>query len=176
MTHNLTKSSWLISGIVLIFAGIIALISPESVIVTIAYILGIALLISGIGNIIVYFVLRYNFSGVKWFLADGLITILLALFLFFNHLATAVVIPYIFCMWIIFGGVTKAIAAFEMRSAEMQGWWWMALIGAIGIIIGIVTLFNPMIATWAIGISLGLFLILQGILSIAQWRFSIHRL
>lgn len=172
MINRFCKSLWLIAGIIFIFAGIVATISPESTLTSIAYILGAALLIAGIGNMLIFAFLRHSLAGTKWFLAEGIVTFLLALFLLFSRLETATAIPYIFCMWIIFSGITKFIAAFEMKSAETPGWVWLVLIGVLAVAVGFFTLFSSTLTSLAINLSLGLFLILQGVFSLAQWFLS----
>ena len=43
----------LIIGVVLIFVGVVALVSPESTLLSIAFVLGLGLLVSGVGSILI---------------------------------------------------------------------------------------------------------------------------
>ncbi len=174
MKHTLYKAIWLITGILLIVVGIIAACNPGATILSLALLFGIAILLFGIGSIVVYIVTRKYIFGSGWILADGIIATLLSIFLLCNQLTTAAMIPYIFGMWLIFSGVARLIGSFDMKKIGISGWGFMTAIGIIVMIIGFAALFHPLAAMVAVSILLGIFLIFQGIVAVLLWFFSLR--
>lgn len=173
MGNKFMQAVLLIIGVVLIFVGVVALVSPESTLLSIAFVLGLGLLVSGVGSILIYATMRDFSLGGGWMLADGIITTLLALFLLFNPIKTAAVIPYIFALWVMFSGILKLVHSFEVKKLEVSGWLGMLLLGMVGVLLGFAALFNPIAAMITISILIGIFLIFQGISAILLWLMTL---
>lgn len=56
------------------------------------------MLISGIIDIVVFAVSSRYAAGAGWFLADGILTVLLSLFLLFNQAFIVLSLPFLFAM------------------------------------------------------------------------------
>ena len=78
MKRSLRKLLWLVSGILLIFAGIIAIFHPQSAVLSVSFVLGVALLFSGIFSAIIFLTAKGTAFGSAWVLAGGLFDIILA--------------------------------------------------------------------------------------------------
>lgn len=169
MSNGFPKFLWLISGIILIFAGVAAIFNPAATILSIAFILGLAMLISGIFEIVIFAVTHDEIFGAGWVLTDGILTVLLSILLLCNQYVTAIAIPYIFAIWVMFTGTSRTIASFDLKKVHMSGWGWMTLLGILGIVLGFASFFFPELASGIIGILVGIFLIVQGAISVATW-------
>lgn len=172
MKNGFSKFLWLISGIILIFAGIAAIFNPTATIVSIAFILGLAMLISGVFEIVIFAVTHDEIFGAGWVLTDGILTVLLSLLLLCNQYVTAIAIPFIFAIWVMFTGTSRTITSFDLKKANVSGWGWMTLLGILGIVLGFASFFFPELAGGIISIMVGIFLIVQGAISIATWWFA----
>lgn len=171
MKRTLLQVLWLVSGIILIFAGVVSILNPASTIVSIAFVLGLALCISGLFSIIIYVMIkRYN-MGSGFILIDGIITFIVGLFILFNKFITAQAIPFIFGMWVLFSGVARLINSFDIKKARISSWWGVSLIGLAEIILGFISFFNPIIAAFTISVLVGMFLIAHGISTVCFWIF-----
>lgn len=169
---TIARILWLISGFLLLVAGIFVLFNPTATIISLSFLLGLIMLFSGIFSLFVYFVARYDLFGMGWVLADGIITVILALFLLFNDYIAATALPFIFGMWILFSGIERIVNSIEIRDTGISGWGWLMAIGIVSIVVGVLSFINPLIGAIAISTFLGIFLILQGIAVIITWVYS----
>lgn len=171
MKKTLLQTILLVSGIILIFAGVTAILNPAPTIVSIAFVLGLALFISGLFSIIFYIITKkYNIGGI-FVLIDGIITIIVGTFILCNKYITATAIPFIFGMWILFSGITRLINSFDIKRCRIKFWWCISLVGLGEIILGFTSFFNPIIAAFTISVIVGMFLIAHGISTICFWIF-----
>ena len=109
MKPGVSKTLWLISGILLIFAGVLAIVAPSSILLSLTIVFGLAMFISGALSIVIYIFCFRNLYGAGWLLAEGILTILLGLFVLCDQVVTINVIPYIFGLWTVFSGVTRTV-------------------------------------------------------------------
>ena len=163
MKANLIKAVWLISGILLVFAGVLSFIYREEAVVAITVVLGLIMLISGICSIVGYIFIHNYLLGSGWILMDGILTAILAIFLLANQVIAAVVIPFIFGMWMLFSGVTRLISSLDIKKLGLDGWGWELLLGLLGTVLGIVCFLRPVVAANIIGVTMGFVFILQGV-------------
>lgn len=170
-----TRILWLISGILMIVAGIFCFIYPIGTLWYLAFIMGVVMLLSGILDIVMYARMGHLFPGSGWVLADGILTIILALFVLGNQYITAVNLPFVFGIWVIFSGITRLINSTEIRRAGAQGWGWMIAHGILDILFGMFCFIEPAVGSIAIGILVGVSFLLQGVFSLFQWWFQIWR-
>lgn len=133
--------------------------------------LGFLLLISGIFHTISYFSDRKSQSVSGWVLADGILSILLGFLLLFNEFAGPEIIVLLFGMWVLFAGIMRTVGAFTAKQNNVQGWGWILTIGIIGIVVGFIALFNPIVSVIGVIIVVATFFIVQGIGAIATFFF-----
>ena len=174
MNRTFSKVMWMIAGIFLIIAGIICLSSPSAGLSAISLLLGSFLLVSGIIDIMVFARGHNIMYGAGWFLADGILTVIMALFILFNQTFVTLTLPFIFGMWMLFSGITRFVQSFELRRMAVDGWGWFTVLGTVLALAGILSFIAPVISFIAINLMLGICLILRGISSIIHAIFSGH--
>ena len=152
----------IVSGILLIGTGIWCFANPGAPFITIAFLLGVAMLISGLSNILAYTIYRRKIPYVIWQLAEGLLTAIFAVIVLSNAIITDGIIILFFGMWVQFSGVLRITASIAIRKEGVPGWYWTVLIGAISLIAGIYCFFNLLLAGLAQVIMIGGVFILQG--------------
>lgn len=175
MNHTASKVLWIISGVLLLIAGIICLSRPGVALVTLSIYLGLSMLASGVIDIVIFAKANRFMAGAGWFLADGILTVLLSLFLLFHQAFTLLSLPYIFGMWLLFSGISKFVSSFELRRLGVRGWGWFTALGILLAVVGFIAFFDPVSDLIAISLLVGFLLIFQGVASILRACFS-HRL
>lgn len=172
MNQTLSRILWVIAGVLLLIAGVICIADPSVVLVAMPLYLGISMMISGIVDIVIFAKGNRYMSGSGWFLADGILTVLLSLFILFHQTFTMLSIPYIFGMWLLFSGISKFVNSFELKRMEVRGWGWFTAMGVLLAIAGILSFWNPVLELVTMGVLVGVLLIFQGTASILRACFS----
>ena len=175
MNQTVSRILWAIAGILLIAAGILCLADPGLALVTMSLYLGIAMLVSGIIDIIIFARGNGRMIGAGWFLAAGILTVLRALFLLFHQAFTLLSLPFIAGMWLLFSGTGKFVNSFELRRFGVRGWGWFTAWGVVLMLAGFLSFVDPIANLFVLSALVGVMLVLQGIVSIGRACFS-HRL
>ena len=172
MSRNFSRVLWSIAGVLLIAAGIVCLLSPSAAVTALSVFLGIAVLVSGIADIMIFVRGQGLLFGAGWFLADGVAAVILSLFLLFNRAFTTLTLPFIFGMWLLFSGVNAFVNSFELKLLGVRGWGWFTALGLLLAGVGFFSFLDPLASFVAITVLVGVFLILQGIASLLRGCFS----
>ncbi|MBF2455070.1 DUF308 domain-containing protein, partial [Listeria seeligeri] len=98
-------------------------------------------------------------------------SILLGFLLLFNEFAGPEIVVLLFSMWVLFAGIMRTVGAFTAKQNNIQGWGWILTIGLIGIVVGFIALFNPIVSVIGAIIVVATFFIVQGIGAIATFFF-----
>lgn len=161
------KVLWIIAAVALILAGASTFFNPLSAFLTVSYIVGGALVLSGIIGIITYFVGRNVMLGAGWVLADGILSTIFGAMIIFGEYSKdflAVAIGVMVGMWLLISGVNTLARSFDMHKLGAKGWLWQTLWGLICIAAGVAVFCRPVISAVGIaGMTLGLSLIIGGV-------------
>ncbi len=168
MSRMVSRILWIIVGILLIIAGIYCLCNPDVGLISLSLYLGIILLISGIIDIVIFAKCNRYMIGAGWFLADGILTVLLSLFLLFHQTFTLLSLPFIFGMWLLFSGINQFVNSFELQNLGVRGWGWLTVLGILMAMVGFFSLFNPVANLFALSALVGLLLICDGVVTIVR--------
>lgn len=172
MSKTVSRVLWIISGVLLIVAGVACLANPGSALTSVSVLLGLVMLVSGIVDIVIFAAGHSYMIGAGWFLVDGILTVLLSLFILCNKVFTAMTLPFIFGMWLIFSGITKFVNSFDLQRLGVRGWGWFTALGIVLAVVGFISFLSPFAGAVAIAVMVGIFLILQGLGSILRGCFS----
>ena len=166
----------IISGVLLIVAGGACMLHPGATLSGLSFLLGMAMLFSGVVDIIIFATAGSSIYGSGWFLVDGILTVLLSIFLLCNQMFTMMTLPYILGMWLLFSGITKFVNSFDLRRFGVRGWGWVTAFGLLMAAAGFLSFMDPLAAAGGGGVLgaavtlsvlAGLFLMIQGVVSIA---------
>jgi len=135
-----------ISGIALMCTGIWCFAHRGIVFLNIAFVLGIVMVIVGGLSVLVYFFAPVKQEGFGWYLAEGLIAIILGNVVLANLLVADLMVPIFFGMWILFSGVMRATEALNLFLAKDNTWIFNVSAGTISIFCGIYAFFNQSMA------------------------------
>ena len=172
MSKSFSRILWIAAGILLVLCGVICLIQPSVALITISLYLGVIMLVSGIINIVIFIKGHRHMYGSGWFLVDGILTVVLALFVLFHESFAVLTLPFIFGMWLLFSGISKIVSSFDLKALGVSGWGWFLALGIVFSVVGFVSFMNQVAGAMTLGSIVGLILILQGIGSILRGIFS----
>ena len=156
----------IISGVLLIVAGIYCLCNQDVAAMTAGVMVGVFMLISGVIEIIVFASTSGLLFGSGWLLLDGVLTVILSLFLLFNQWFTLLSLPLLFTLWLLFSGISRFVSAFDLRAMGVRGWGWVLAVGILLMVAGFICMMDPWVSGAAIGLTVGLAFLLEGVSSI----------
>jgi len=156
------KRSWLITfGILLIIAGIAAIIFPLISSISVILIIGFILVVSGV----VQFAQAFGYH--KWddlilaFFAS-IVWVVAGMLLLTRPAESVAVLTLFLAVAFIAEGILKSILAFKMNA--FKGWGWFLFDGGMAIILGALLWIQfPFSAMWAIGVLTGINILSSGI-------------
>lgn len=167
MTSRTMRILSIITGALLIAAGIYCLCNQDVAAMSAGIVLGLLMLIAGIVEIVIFAGTSRFILGSGWLLLDGVLTVVMSLFLLFNQWFTLMSLPILFTVWLLFSGVSRFVSAFDLKALGMRGWGWILALGIVLLVFGIVCMMDPWVSVVAVGVTVGLVLILEGIGTIA---------
>lgn len=166
MNKTVSRVLWIVAGVLLIVAGGACMLHPGAALSGLSFLLGIAMLFSGAVDIMIFATAGSSIYGSGWFLVDGILTVLLSIFLLCNQMFTMMTLPYILGMWLLFSGITKFVNSFDLRRFGVRGWGWVTAFGLLMAAAGFLSFMDPLAAAVTLSVLAGLFLMIQGVVSI----------
>ena len=174
MSRTTSRVLWIIAGVLLIIAGVTCIGSPETALGGLSILLGISMLFSGVVDILIFSVSHNLIYGSGWFLLDGILTVMLSIFLLANKGFTMMSLPYIMGMWLIFTGVGRFVSSFDLKRFGIGGWGWVTAIGVLLAAAGFMSFANPFAGAVVLGTLVSILLILQGAASVIWGIISLR--
>ena len=156
----------IVAGILLIAAGIYCLCNEDVAVLSAGLMLGIFMLAAGIAEIVVFAGTSGVLIGSGWLLLDGVLTVIMSLFLLFNQWFTLLSLPFIFTVWLMFSGISRFVSAFDLRALGVRGWGWVLAVGILLMVAGFICMMDPWVSAAAVGVTVGLVFLLEGISAI----------
>ena len=143
----------IVAGILLIAAGIYCLCNEDVAVLSAGLMLGIFMLAAGIAEIVVFAGTSGVLIGSGWLLLDGVLTVIMSLFLLFNQWFTLLSLPFLFTVWLMFSGISRFVS----------GWGWVLAVGILLMAAGFICMMDPWVSAAAVGVTVGLVFLLEGI-------------
>ena len=153
-----------ILGLILLVTGLVSFFNPLSSLVAIVVVFAVAALFKGI----IQLVFRSRLHEYKGYKANsilvlGILDILIGLFLLFNMNFGLLALPYIFAIWFIMDSIGELIVSDVFKSLSSGYYWFKIIMNVLGLILGIMMLFNPIISALTISFLVGLYFLTAGI-------------
>ena len=149
-----------ISGVVLIIAGFIAISSPFYAGLSLTIMLGALLLVGGISQCFLAFQAGAFGRGLLIMLV-GIFTAIAGLYLMRQPVAGLAAITLFLVAYFVAAGICELIMAFQARPAD--GWGWILFNGIVTLLLGILLWRQfPLSGAWAVGILFGIKMIFGG--------------
>ena len=145
------------AGVLLIAAGIYCLCNQDVAVLSAGLLLGVFLLLAGIAEIVVFAAASSVMLGSGWLLLDGVLTVIMSLFLLFNQW---------FTLWLLFSGVSQCVSSFDLCALGVRAWGWILAVGILLTLAGFICLMDPWVSVAAMGMTVGIVFLLEGVSSI----------
>ena len=156
----------IVAGILLIAAGIYCLCNEDVAVLSAGLMLGIFMLAAGIAEIVVFAGTSGVLIGSGWLLLDGVLTVIMSLFLLFNQWFTLLSLPFLFTVWLMFSGISRFVSAFDLHALGVRGWGWVLAVGILLMVAGFICMMDPGVSAAAVGVTVGMVFLLEGISAI----------
>lgn len=163
-----------ITGAALVALGIICISSPISTVISMAWILGIITLVSGISTLLNWFNLRKYFPQSGSILLSSILQILVGILFLRHDMALAAIIPIVFAFFLLIEGANLAIRSFDYKKIGFKLWWVNLILGIAATILGFMSFSVPGVGGKAVSICVGSGLIIIGIVYFVA-LFAINR-
>ena len=159
------KAHWkafLFEGIVLAVLGLAAMIVPPLASLAVTIFLGWMFLISGIAGLVVTFWAR-QMPGFWWSLFSAALAVLAGLVLLARPVQGILTLTIVVGAYFLAEGVVTIMYALEHRRELSERWSWLLISGLMDILIAFLIITGlPGSAEWAIGLLVGINLVLGG--------------
>lgn len=159
------KAHWkafLFEGIVLAILGLAAMIVPPLASLAVTIFLGWMFLISGIAGLFVTFWAR-QMPGFWWSLFSAALAVLAGLVLIARPVQGILTLTIVVGAYFLAEGVVTIMYALEHRRELSERWSWLLMAGLMDILIAFLIISGlPGSAEWAIGLLVGINLVLGG--------------
>ena len=159
------KTHWkafLFEGIVLAVLGLAAMIVPPLASLAVTIFLGWMFLISGVAGLIVTFWAR-QMPGFWWSLFSAALAVLAGLLLLARPMQGVLTLTIVVGAYFLAEGVATIMYALEHRRELSERWSWLLVSGLMDILIAFLIIAGlPGSAEWAIGLLVGINLVLGG--------------
>jgi uncharacterized membrane protein HdeD (DUF308 family) len=148
-------------GVVIAILGLVALFNAVDATMVTTIIVGWVLVIAGIASIVGAFTSE---SGLGWRILQGLLGVLyivVGLEIVFDPLAGAIALTVVIALMLIIDGFMRLFGAFSERG---PGWGWMVALAIVNILLGVWLWTGIPVSGVAIGIFVGIELLIAGII------------
>jgi uncharacterized membrane protein HdeD (DUF308 family) len=158
---------FIVEGIILVVLGGLAIFVPLFATITIMIILGWIFLASGIIGLITTFGAR-RAPGFWWSLVSALIAIGAGLVLLAEPITGALSLTLVLIVFFVVEGIAGIMYAVEHRRELSGRWEWMLISGIVDLVLaGIIFAGFPGTAAWALGLLVGINMVMGGVALVA---------
>ena len=158
---------FLIEGIVLVILGCLAVAIPPLASLAVEIVIGWIFLVSGLVGLFTTYMMR-SLPGFWWSLLSAILAILAGIVLLAWPLTGILSLTLVLIVFFVIEGVASIMYAVEHRRGLTGRWGWMLASGVIDLILAAIIVAGlPESAAWAIGIIVGVNMLLGGVSLIA---------
>ena len=139
------KNWWvsLLLGLLYVIVALCLMFAPLSSYVALSIIFSIAMFVSGILEIMFAISNRKTISSWGWYLAGGIIDLILGIVLIAYPLLSMEVIPFIVAFWLMFRGFTLTGYSMDLKRYGAKDWGWYMAFGILAILCSLAVIWQP---------------------------------
>lgn len=150
------------AGVILVFTGVFCFANPGATFLSIAFLLGCAMLLSGISAAFAYVWISRKQEITNSLLIEGTLSMILGLLVLSNQLLADSAIPVFFGIWVMISGIIRVAEAYTQRKSGTGLIVWLLSLGLIGIAAGIYAFFNTILFAFSPIMLVGILYLVQG--------------
>lgn len=162
---NQPKYRWIagIAGLSAIILGVWMWRTPVKAVIAMTWIFGLVMLVTGIGSIIVWHDVKQVMPRSIGLLLNGILNIVIAAIMMFSHTSSFLMLATLFAVWFIVDSCTW-FSFSELSVHPILA----KVFSIIGIILGVVLLFSPMLSLSTLVVCVSVTLIIYGFVVIIK--------
>ncbi len=172
----LTARSMILPIVFCLMCGVLLIAFDQLAMRITAYVLAGVMVICSVWSIITYIRSEPVVRITQARLATGLILLVAGIMLAFNPDYLKESLTFIWGLAALFGGFLKIQYAFDEKSVCVRRWWIMLIFAVFSIIIGILSLLNPVFLGESRNLVIGIFLVVEAVLDITVFFLLKHAL
>ena len=161
--RNSTKILIAVSGILFILLGIFCIAKPGAALFSMAWLLGLITLISGIAELIMVLNAQRFIPNSGTRVLSAIFQIVVGCLLLGHKWLVTVSLPVIFAIFVLVEGIVIAVKAFDYKQVDFKYWWCLLILGIAGAVLGFLGLRNPDVAGKTLSILVGIGVIAEGV-------------
>lgn len=161
-----------VMGVLMMGVGCWCMLHPGMTYLSLGWALGACMLIDGVGGLATYGEHKKMGLADGWTVAGAVISIVLGVILLASEasqLALDIFIAYLVSVWLTVLGVVRVVNAVQLRAVHKErggelgrGWGWVLALGVALILCGVMAFLHPIVMALALGIMLGVCVIVAG--------------
>ena len=159
------KNWWmsLLLGLLYIAVALCLLFAPVSSYVALSIIFSISILVSGILEIFFAVGNKKIINSWGWYLAGGIIDLLIGIYLVFYPLVSMELIPFIVAFWLMFRGFSATGYSMDLKRYGTRNWGWYMVFGILAILCSIGVIWQPALGAFTLVYMIAYALLIIGI-------------
>lgn len=169
---------WVLFSCIMIVGGIAGCFTPLETLASVAFLLPIFLIVSGVVDLVYYFRIKKaskelfadsvtSHGGAQVLLLDGIFNLIFAvIFIAVGIEFTSLTIVFLVAFVAMFRGILALIYAFDIRKVGIKSWWWILILGIVNIAVSMIFVIFPQVGGITIGIMISVLIALFGVASL----------
>lgn len=157
----------LVLGILFVLTALISFQNPAGNLIAIVMVFAIFAIIKGIFEIFARNRMK-ELLGYKAYapIILGIIDILIGVYLLFNLNIGVAVLPFVFAIWFLFDSIFGLFTLDFAKRVSTGYFWFTLIVDVLGIILGVMLLFNPLSSALTLSFLVGFYFMMFGISNI----------
>ncbi|WP_326717234.1 HdeD family acid-resistance protein [Vagococcus jeotgali] len=160
-------------GIIYIIVAVLSFFNPWSDLKNVMLLFGAAAILKGIFELFFRNKLRgYNGVLAKVSLGIGVFDVLVGIILLFSLVDKFLALPVVFAIWFIVDSIVGLLLAEELKSSSTLYYWLVMIVSIVGVLIGAMLVFNPMLSVTSFIYLISTYLLINGISECGSMWYS----
>ncbi|EPH72678.1 hypothetical protein D929_01898 [Enterococcus faecalis 02-MB-P-10] len=157
----------LLIGILFILTSLLSFQNPAGDLVGLVLVFASLAIVKGIYELYARYSIK-KISGKKSYLLVvlGILDILIGVYLLFNLDVGLVALPIVFAIWFLIDSILNLFTLDFARAISTGYFWFTLIINILGIIVGIMLLFDPLTSALTLSFLVGVYFMMAGIISL----------
>lgn len=150
-------------GILFIIFSIYLMFAPLASYIALSILFSVSMFVSGLFEIAFAISNKNNISSWGWYLAGGIIDLILGIFLMANPGLSMSVLPFILAFWLMFRGFSATGYSMDLKRYGTRNWGWYMAFGILAILCSIGIIWQPGIGAFTLVYMVAYALLIIGI-------------
>ena len=159
------KNWWLslLVGLLYIIVAIYLMFAPLASYVALSILFSVSMFVSGLFEIAFALANKKGISSWGWYLAGGIIDLILGIFLMASPGLSMEVLPFVLAFWLMFRGFSATGYSMDLKRYGTRNWGWYMVFGILAILCSIGVIWQPALGAFTLVYMIAYALLIIGI-------------